>query len=391
MSLPKGALSRAARFVREGIKMSVTKLAGKILGRRSFTLFGVPSGLTSLDKNGKSDVVTFFYQPVTLPMQPPKTIDSEIFWHYKQSLKGISLSAEGILYVSKGIATSQGGNLSSQGKLITTFLQPIDEKPPHKHDLLRFSTKKFFPSLYTSKKPVVTLAAGWQRAFYHWVYEVLPRLHLVEKGGYAQECLYIEAATPFQKQSLELMGIKPDQIINAHAYSAVQAPELIIPSIPLTPTHWACDYLRDKIVPQLSKKPPLRLYVSRSDALRRRILNEAQVFAVLKRYGFVKVELSMLTFKEQAELFLAAEAVVGPHGAGFSHLVFCQPKTPFLEIFDPAYFNPCYWHVSDRVGLEYHYLLGEGQRFPDGFQTHLDPDITVNLDQLEASLKLMGL
>ena len=387
MSQPKGMVSRAARFVRDGIKKSAAACAG-MLGRRSFTLFGVPAGLTSLE--GKSEV-TFFYHPVTLPMRPPKTVDPEIFWNYRQILKGMLLPGEGVLRVRDGIATSKGGNLSSQGKLITTFLQPIDGKPPHKHDLLRFSTKKFFPSLYKSKSPVVTLAAGWQGAFYHWVYEVLPRLHLVEKGGYANAYLYVEAVTPFQKQSLELMGINSSQIIDAHTYSAVQAPELIIPSTPQTPTHWGCDYLRDKIVPQLSKKSPLRLYVSRSDALRRRVLNESQVLALLNRYGFVKVELSALTFKEQAEFFLAAEVVVGPHGAGFSHLVFCQPKTPFLEIFDPAYFNPCYWHVSDRVGLEYHYLFGEGPRFPDGFQTHLDPDITVNLDQLEASLKLMGL
>ncbi len=389
MNQRKGAISRAARFVRDGIKKSGTILAGKIFGRRSFTLFGVPSGLTSAERNGD---VTFFYQPVTMPMQPPKTIEPELFWNYRQILEGIpQLPAEGILFVPKGIATSKGGNLSSQGKLITTFLQPIDCKSPHQHDLLRFSTKKFFPSLYTSKNPVVTLAAGRQEAFYHWVYEVLPRLHLVEKGGYAQECLYVEAATAFQKQSLELMGVKPSQIINAHTYSALQAPQLIVPSISEIPTHWGCEYLRQKIVPQLCKKPPLRLYVSRSDALRRRILNESEVFAVLKRYGFEKVELSALTFKEQAEFFLAAEAVVGPHGAGFSHLVFCQPKTPFLEIFDPAYFNPCYWYVSDRVGLEYYYQFGEGPRFPDGFQTHLDPDITVNLGQLEASLKLMGL
>ena len=387
MSQTKGRISRAARFVRDGIKKSAAACA-RILGRRSFTLLGIPSGLTSLE--GKSEI-TFIYHPVTLSMQPPKTVEPEIFWNYRQILKGMLLPAEGVLRVHEGIATSKGGNLSRQGKLITTFLQPIDGKLPHKHDLMRFSTKKFFPSLYKSTRPVVTLAAGWQGAFYHWVYEVLPRLHLVEKGGYSSACLYVEAATTFQKQSLELMGIQPSQIIDAHTYSAVQAPELIIPSISQTPTHWGCGYLRDKIVPQLSKKPPLRLYVSRSDASRRRVINESQVFALLKRYGFVKVELSTLTFKEQAEFFLAAEAVVGPHGAGFSHLVFCQPQTPFLEIFDPAYFNPCYWHVSERVGLEYHYLFGEGPRFPEGFQTHLDPDITVNLDQLEASLQLMGL
>ena len=104
-----------------------------------------------------------------------------------------------------------------------------------------------------------------------------------------------------------------------------------------------------------------------------------------------KVELSHLSFKEQAEHFLAADVVVGPHGAGFSHLVFCKPQTPVLEIFSPAYVNDCYWHVCDRIGLPYYYLFGEGERYPDGVQPHLDPDIHVDLAKLEASLRLVGI
>lgn len=388
MNRRKGVLSRFIRFMRDSAKKSATLCAGKLLGRRSFSLLGIPSGLVSVERK---DDVTFLYPAETLPLSVPKTIESELFWNYRQILKGMPVPAEGLLEVKGGIATSKGGNLSSRGKLITTFLQPIDGKPPHQNDLLRFSTKKFFPSVYTSQKPVITLAAGWQGAFYHWVYEVLPRLHLAEKGGFTEESVYVEAATSFQRESLELMGINHSRIINAHTYSAVQAPQLIVPSIPETPTFWSCEYLRRKMIPKLSQKPPLRLYVSRKDASRRRIVNEEPVFDLLKRYGFVRVELSSLTFKEQAEYFLAAQAVVGPHGAGFSHIVFCQPKTPFLEIFSPAYFNPCYWHVSNRVGLEYYYQFGDGERYPDGFQTKLDPDIVVNLDQLQASLELMGL
>jgi capsular polysaccharide biosynthesis protein len=386
----KGTLSRGVRLLRERIKESGTRLAGKILGRHSFSLLGVPAGLTSGVEKEQGEVIPL-YPSKRIALQPPRTVDRELHWKFRELSQSFELTAQGLLCVPQGLATRTGGNLSHQGKLITTFLQNIDGKLPHQHDLLRFSTKKFFPPLFVSDHPVVTLTSGWQGAFYHWIYEVLLRLHLVEKGGYGQEKIFVEATLPFQKESLELMGISSDRIIPAHTYSGVKTPHLIIPSISEIPTPWGCQYLREKIIPKLSKRPSLRLYISREDASRRRILNEEEVFGMLKQVGFMKVELSRLTFKEQAELFLAAEAVVGPHGAGFSHLVFCHPRTPILEIFAPAYCNVCYWHVSEQAGLTYHCLFGEGERYPDGVDTHLDPDITVNLNQLKASLHLMGI
>jgi capsular polysaccharide biosynthesis protein len=375
----KGVLSKGVRLVREQVKRGSAHLAAKTFGRRSYPLFGIPCGLTEVETK------TLLYPTTTLGMKAPGTIEAALLPNFQALLDQVDLPAEGILTLQKGIATSKGGNLSEQGKLVTTFLQPIDGKPPHQHDLFRFSTKRFFPRIYRADGPVVTLAAGWQGAFYHWIFDVLTRLHLIEKGGHSLNRLYVEAAFDFQKESLELLGIQPSQMINAKDYAAVYAPQLIIPSVPPIPTEWGCQFLREKILPKLSSRSRLRLYVSRSEASRRRILNEEAVETMLRRYGFEKVILSSFRFKEQAELFYAADAVVGPHGAGFSHLVFCRPHTPVLEIFSPPYVNLCYWHVCNRVSLSYHYLFGEDLKVTG------DPDIEVNLSKLEASLKLMGL
>lgn len=389
----KGFLSRGTRFVREGLKALSARAAAKTCGARSYPIFGIPCGLTS-GIGPNEGIKDSLYPASSLEMCFPKTIDDTFYWRFQAFLNGMKIPEEGVLTLREAIATSKGGNLTSKGELVVTFLQPIDGKPPYQNDLFRFSTKRFFPRIFRADHPVVTLATGWQGAFYHWVFEVLPRLHLAEKAGYlisgGKTKVYVEVACPFQKESLELLGITPDQMVNAHEYAAVRTPQLIVPSISETPTVWACHFLREKFFPKLSRRPPLRLYVSRSDASRRRILNEDEVVALLKKYGFEKVELSSRSFKDQAELFHAAEAVVGPHGAGLSHLVFCQPNTPVLEIFSPAYFNPCYWHVCNRVGLAYHYLCGEGEHYPDFVETHLDPDIRVDLTKLEASLKMMG-
>lgn len=379
--------SRASRFVRnlkDRLKRGCARAAQSILGSRSYHICGVPRGLVSF----QSSIQEIY--PVESAIGPvPRTIHPKLFWRFQEALNGISLPSEGILTIPNAMATKLGGNLTRDGKLITTFLQPIDGKPPLKHDLFRFSLKRFFPKVLHTQEPVATLAAGWQGAFYHWIYDVLPRLHLLEKSGASFNKIYVEASTPFQKESLALLGLGAERLINAKDYEAVFTPQLVVPSIAETPRTWGCQYLRDRFLPLLSKRKPMRLYVSRNDAERRRILNEEEALPLLKKYGYQKVELSALTFKEQMELFYSAERVVGPHGAGFSHLAFCQPGTPFLEIFSPAYVNICYWHVSCRVGLPYFYLFGKGEAYPDGFDPHIDPDIEVDLDQLEASLKLM--
>ena len=106
----------------------------------------------------------------------------------------------------------------------------------------------------------------------------------MEKGGFALTHIYVERAFRFQKESLNLLGITDEQIISAQTFAAVKTPQLVIPSIPVIPTAWACHFLRDRITPE-APNPHEALY-SRADASRRRIINEEEVMALLNRYGF---------------------------------------------------------------------------------------------------------
>jgi hypothetical protein len=380
--MKKGIASRGFRFFKEGVNRGIAHLARKVLRSKSFPLLGTPSGIDVTVRLKKE-----LYPSIPITLRPPMTIEDRHYWVFQIMLGGVQLPEDSIMVVPDGMATHKGGNLSADGKLIPTFLRSIDQG-----NHFKVSSKHILPKIYTSQQPIIALTADWQSAFYHWIFEILPRLHLAEKGGFPLQHIYVETSLPFQKQTLEFLGVTNDQIIPSQVYGGVKTPQLVVPSVPLVPSHWVCQFLRDKIVPKLSKTNSLRLYVSRSDASRRRILNEEQVERLLvNRYGFQKVELSRLSFKEQAEYFLSAEAVVGPHGAGLSHLVFCNPKTPVLEIFSPTYVNICYWHICDRVGLPYYYLFGEGERPLDFVALNIDADITVDLPKLEAALKLMKL
>ncbi|MCC5832407.1 MAG: glycosyltransferase family 61 protein [Chlamydiales bacterium] len=377
--------SKTIRFMREGVKRGCAHLAAASFRSHSYPVFGIPSGLAT----SPSAPVELYPQEEAEPL-PPKTLDALLHWRYREALeKKRVLQKTGLLTLPRATATSFGGNLTEGGKLVTTFLQTIDGKPPHQHDLFRFSVKRFLPKIYRSDHPVVTLAAGWQGAFYHWMFEVLPRIELAERGGYVLDRVFAAQSEPFQRESLELMGIAKEAIIDASCYDAVAAPSLIVPSIPRPPTSWGCAFLRERLLPKLDLLPRKRLYLSRRDAGRRRVINEDEVYGLLRGFGFERIELSNLPFKKQIELFRSAECVVGPHGAGFSHLAFCDPGTPFLEFFHPGYVNICYWNLCSIMGHHYYYLFGEGERYPDRFDPKIDPDITIDIKKLKMTLELI--
>ena len=47
--------------------------------------------------------------------------------------------------------------------------------------------------------------------------------------------------------------------------------------------------------------------------------------------GFERVTLGSMPLARQVALFLNAEAVIGPHGAGLTHIAWCKPGTKVAE------------------------------------------------------------
>ena len=119
-------------------------------------------------------------------------------------------------------------------------------------------------------------------------------------------------------------------------------------------------------------------------------MNEKEVFSVLEKYGFEMVKLSSLSFVEKIELFNTAEAIVSPHGAGLTNLIFCNPGTKVVELFTPTYLMPCFFIISNHMDLDYYGLIGEAVPPETYRSTHKDP-IVIDIDKLIKTIKLAGL
>ncbi|AUC60792.1 TPR repeat domain protein [Cyanobacterium sp. HL-69] len=269
------------------------------------------------------------------------------------------------------------------------------DKHPSYHSLLKSSS---LPPVTMIKGRVVVLAGLLNNIYFHWLFDILPRIHLLEKASIDWDdidSVVVDNRCQFQRETLDIFGIPASKIVPLSFPTHIEADELIVPSFPsaiawMPP--WSCQYLRTKIIgDNLNKETPhKKIYISRAKSSNRRLINELEIITILQQYNFEIVNLELLSVRQQAELLNQAKIVISPHGSGLSNLVFCQPNTKVIEICSPNYVYPCYWLVSNILELEYHYILGEifGSKSVDNF---LYPDsrfedIYINPDNLKVFL-----
>ncbi|MBF2084280.1 tetratricopeptide repeat protein [Thermoleptolyngbya sp. C42_A2020_037] len=257
-----------------------------------------------------------------------------------------------------------------------------------------FSAQKLPPAEEISGT-VAVLAGLSNNIYFHWMLDVLPRLKILQDSGlHFDEIDYwlVGDRHSWQQDSLRHLHIPSEKILPVQEHLHIQADKLIVPSFPgaaAWPQAWVCDWLKSSFLHSqgFTSDLPKRLYLSRQKTRDRRIINEESVVKLLESKRFTTVYLETCTIAEQAQLFYNAELIVSPHGSGLTNLAFCRPGTQVIELFSPNYVYPCYWYLSNLVGLDYAYLLGE---VPAGrfWQSLLYPlvrveDIFVNLDALE--------
>ena len=102
-----------------------------------------------------------------------------------------------------------------------------------------------------------------------------------------------------------------------------------------------------------------RLFVSRADARKPRLLNEDEVFARLERFGFERVMPGRLPVADQVALFSGAQAVAGPHGAGLTNLIFMPEGGAVIELFGRSLAHGAYAWLSYLGGHAYGHVVSD--------------------------------
>jgi hypothetical protein len=110
-----------------------------------------------------------------------------------------------------------------------------------------------------------------------------------------------------------------------------------------------------------------KIFIGRKNTTTRKIVNNHEVINLFKKNNFEIIFLEDYSIQEQAYLFYCAHEIAGLHGAGFTNLIFCKPRTIVIEL--QNFVNvTTYYMISKQLDLIYHYVL------PNEFDLNLIKD-----------------
>lgn len=210
-----------------------------------------------------------------------------------------------------------------------------------------------------------TVAYGHADAYFHWLFDVLPRIELLRLAGWDtttwDHLIVSGSEARYERETLAALGID-GRILYVDDHPHVQADQLVTTStvcISGFVPAWAVRFVRDRLLPtEITDGPPVRLYISRDDAVQRRLAEEDKLVPRLEALGFRCLTLADLPLDEQIELFARAEIVIGPHGGGLSNVVWCRPGTAVVELYGSDYVNPVFWGLSNSLDLRHYHVIG---------------------------------
>ncbi len=333
-----------------------------------------------------------------LPVKSPKTFVAAIpkgrVWIVPQ---------ENYWLICKAIAviTSDNYFLADVSRDYPGFLPGCERHDVRKHSVFNLES---FPPLKQIEGKVAVLSGLSGNVYFHWMVDVLPRIELLRRSGRdlaeIDWFLVNSCQHQFQRESLRILGIPEEKVLESDRLPHIQATELIVPSFAGYlgwPSGWAIDFLRREFLKGIlpSCNYPKRIYISRSKARYRRVLNEADVVEVLEGFGFVSILPESMSLQEQIAYFYYAEVIVAAHGSGLTNTIFCQAGTKVIELMSPHYISHYYWGSSQYLHLEHYFLTGEAfECYPIRqlmYQNSLTEDILVNLSSLKRMIEVIGL
>ncbi len=291
--------------------------------------------------------------------RPPRTLGEEILPDFYPH-RFVQFPPLFVTCIRRGrIALADGVVLSPDDRVFDQFTHHWGE-PISRHPVFRTPG---LPKLeYRSGIWATLVVPASRQNVGHWLLDGLLRLAVLEESGAAADAkLILPSAKRRYAEMAEALGYGSERYAGLDG-GHWEVEHLLVPSF-LGPSGfirpWACRWLRNRVGVENRKKGKRRLWVSRSRAKWRKILNEDEVAALLRKHGFEPVQLEDLSFSQQVKLFADAEIVAGPEGANMSNLIFAPRGIRVLEMHPPRYVNPMFYSIASALEMEYFYLVGE--------------------------------
>ncbi len=260
----------------------------------------------------------------------------------------------------------------------------------------KFFLKFIFPKFNFSKKRFLLITDEWTSNYYHWhIFALVKLLILKEKGLLEGSLIFLPRkyqSYKFAIPSLEKLGVKKSQIVFLRRKSNIKVNELAFAVTSQNNSPALCklsQVLRNSAKSDLNFGD--KIYISRTGQALRFVENEAEVVAMLEKYGFKKLVIDQFSYDEQIAICSKVKYLVSPHGAGLTNILFMQQNSCLLELANPHEENILvdhYYKLADLINVKYFYqqcAIGPNIKVKDFHHGSL----VVDLEKLEKNLQLM--
>jgi capsular polysaccharide biosynthesis protein len=133
---------------------------------------------------------------------------------------------------------------------------------------------------------------------------------------------------------------------------------------------------------------PRRLWMERNLGVLnapRDLVNAAEVYALLGRYGFEIVDMASLPLVRQLALANGAAVLGGVHGAGFVHTMFMPHGSTVIECFSPEFVNTNWFGLLNAMRHRYFMIVNRSAYQPYAYGAR----VMVDCAHLELTLRTL--
>ena len=239
--------------------------------------------------------------------------------------------------------------------------------------------------LKTLKGSMLSLltGGGGNNNYWHWLFDVLPRLGLCSKIIDLNQIDYFllpSCAKKFQSESLNFLNIDKSKWLPSEKFRHVKVDKLLVTDHPVVTSNdatkdimnipgWISQWLKDNFLKKKeksSKEKVKKIYIDRSSQTsqqkpQRLISNEEDVRECLLKRNFTPIRLHETQFADQIELFNNAECITGLHGGGFANITFCKPGTKVIELRSSEAGDPIK-NLAKKNNLNYYSINAEAKQ-----------------------------
>jgi len=202
--------------------------------------------------------------------------------------------------------------------------------------------------------------------FSHWMFDSICKYCIIRDSSIdindLENIIVNTSSQQFQKETINLLDLGDINIIERNKGNELLKLDYLIDVTPIRVSmytrSWQIEFIRDlfsnkKDRPNINKDYS-KIFINRSSG-RRKVIDNSDFHQYLKCNGFEILNLENYSVTEAKYMFERANVILGPHGAGFSNIVFCKPNTLVIELFS-QHISSEFYNFSEVLNLNHKFV-----------------------------------